>query len=436
MFGIFASQNKKMRTTALNWIEMAEKVWNYRRDVLSEADLKELRVRTEDLRQRISAKADAAELKLSIEALEPVLERLGGKIYPKTSMIDNVEFLLVAAIVVLGFKSYIAQPFKIPTNSMWPSYYGMTADNLLARNEDPSALGTAFRFITRGAFRQEATASQPGELSFKLFPSGQMAYTIVDGRKWLLIPTQYKEYTFYLDNSEAKIRVPTEFSDFDEVMQTSLFGGLKGYQQALMQASLGGKLEQSTALASQDSGRTYPVLLFHTGKKYTAGQDIIRFDILTGDQLFVDRVSYHFMRPSPGDGFVFRTGNIAGIGIDNYYIKRLVGTPGDKIEIREPMIYRNGAPITGAEAFNKNGNKVGKYAGYFDSSTLEKLGGRWNYLRRGESITVPADSFFAMGDNSGNSADSRSWGYVPAADVIGRPLFIYYPFTERVGGAR
>jgi signal peptidase I len=41
-----------------------------------------------------------------------------------------------------------------------------------------------------------------------------------------------------------------------------------------------------------------------------------------------------------------------------------------------------------------------------------------------------------MGDNSGNSADGRYWGFVPAADVIGRPLFIYYPFTRRWGPAR
>ena len=48
----------------------------------------------------------------------------------------------------------------------------------------------------------------------------------------------------------------------------------------------------------------------------------------------------------------------------------------------------------------------------------------------------PSDGFFAMGDNSGNSADGRYWGFVPAADVIGRPLFIYYPFTRRWGPAR
>ncbi len=59
---------------------MAEKVWAYRRDLLSESERRDLLNRTEELRGKIRTKADAAELKLSIEALEPVLDRVGGKI--------------------------------------------------------------------------------------------------------------------------------------------------------------------------------------------------------------------------------------------------------------------------------------------------------------------------------------------------------------------
>jgi signal peptidase I len=49
---------------------------------------------------------------------------------------------------------------------------------------------------------------------------------------------------------------------------------------------------------------------------------------------------------------------------------------------------------------------------------------------------VPAQAFFALGDNSRDSQDGRYWGFVPEKDVIGRPLFIYYPFTRRWGPAR
>jgi signal peptidase I len=156
----------------------------------------------------------------------------------------------------------------------------------------------------------------------------------------------------------------------------------------------------------------------------------LSFDVLTGDQLFVDRVSYHFARPAVGQGFVFRTGNIPGIAIeygDQYYIKRLVGLPGDRIEIRDPALYRNGSPIQGSPAFDRNARRDGLYRGYLPGPENGGL------LREGEEAIVPDDHFFALGDNSSNSADGRYWGYVPAADVVGKPLFIYFPFTSRWG---
>jgi signal peptidase I len=147
------------------------------------------------------------------------------------------------------------------------------------------------------------------------------------------------------------------------------------------------------------------------------GDPVLRFDILTGDQLFVDRLSYHFMRPKVGQGFVFRTDHIPRIGKADYYIKRLVGLPGDTIAIRPPQIIRNGQPISGADAFELNSHQVAPYTGYTDPP-------------------LGSEEFFAMGDNSSNSADGRYWGFVPGDDVIGRPIFIYYPFTKRWGPAR
>lgn len=434
MFGLFSSPNKKMRNTARNWIEMAEKVWNYRRDLLTEQEARELGTLTDALRKKIAAKADAAELKLGIEALEPVLQRLGGKIYPKTSMIDNVEFFLMVAIVILGIRAYFVQPFKIPTNSMWPSYYGMTADNLLARGEDPNAVETAFRFLAFGAFRHEVLAPRSGEISAKFFmtDSATMAYTLVKGRKWLVIPTELKEYTFYVDGVETKLRVPVDFtSEFDTLVHETFFGGSEAFYKAFNAAIKNRSLEVSSIPAREGAAETYPAVVFHFGKTAKVGAPLMRFDILTGDQLFVDRVSYHFFEPKVGDGFVFRTGKIEKIGSDQYYIKRLVGVPGDKLEIREPVLYRNGAPISGAEAFEKNARREAPFRGYFEA-------GRWGWtnLRKGDVLTVPEKSFFAMGDNSGNSADSRYWGFVPAKEVVGRPLCIYFPFTKRWGLAR
>src|SRR5450432_1458607 len=125
MFGFFDSQEKKMRDNAYNWLELASKVWNYRRDTLGARESDELVGKMEGLRRLLKERADAARLKLAIESLEGILMRTGGAVYPKTSLVENVEFFLVAAIVILGIRTYFVQPFKIPTNSMWPTYYGM-----------------------------------------------------------------------------------------------------------------------------------------------------------------------------------------------------------------------------------------------------------------------------------------------------------------------
>jgi signal peptidase I len=56
-------------------------------------------------------------------------------------------------------------------------------------------------------------------------------------------------------------------------------------------------------------------------------------------------------------------------------------------------------------------------------------------FRGGATVKIGADQYLALGDNSANSLDGRYWGTVPAKDVVGRPLFIYYPFTKRWGPA-
>ena len=110
----------KMRANAKNWIELAEKVYHFRRDVISEVLAAELQSQIANLRVLLQERSNAAKLKLGIEELEGVLRRTGGKFYPRSTIQEYVEFFLVAAIVVLGIRTYFVQPFKIPTNSMWP----------------------------------------------------------------------------------------------------------------------------------------------------------------------------------------------------------------------------------------------------------------------------------------------------------------------------
>jgi signal peptidase I len=422
-----------MRASAANWLQLAEKVWHFRRDVLGAAEAAEFQRRQDDLRRRLKDRADAGRLKMGIDALEEILRRAGGEIYPKSSLSENVEFFLVAAIMILGIRTYFVQPFKIPTNSMWPTYYGMKGVNFPPGTEAPGLAGRIARLVLLGAQRKELTAPRSGEVSALFFSNGRMAYTVRNDHTWLIFPTEVWEYTFYVDGVPAIIRVPRDFGDFDALVRETFFGGDPGSFDAYWnQLKATGGMEETWLKLDENTDNMVRVERIPLNRTVRAGDPILRFDLMAGDQLFVDRFSYNFVRPRPGQGFVFRTGNIPAIAADEgdqYYIKRLVGTPGDTMEIKEPVLYRNGRPIAGAEAFDLNARRVSPYGGYFNEEGSP-------YLEKGETLVVPPGHFFALGDNSGDSRDGRYWGFVPAKDVVGRPLFIYYPFTSRWGPAK
>ncbi len=426
MFGFFKSQERKMRENAANWLEVAEKVYHFRRDVLPAAQVTELQTEIGGLRGLLKERAGAEKLKLAIERLEELLRRTGGAIYPKSALVENVEFFLVAAIVILGIRTYFVQPFKIPTNSMWPTYNGMTPQVFPARDQEPGVAAQVGRFLAFGARPRRVDAPADGEVLIPLgFERGRLPSQTVGDRTWLVIPTKVKEYTLYVGGEPARVRVPMDF-DFEWAIRDAFFPNSTRPQEPaatdLMRAAM-----RPGAVARGPDGQLY----LRTGRQLKRGERLLSFDILTGDQLFVDRMSYHFIRPEVGSGFVFRTGNIPGLAAsfgDQYYIKRLVGVPGDTLEIRQPVLYRNGAPITGSAAFDKNARQAGDYVGYRHQEG--------QLLSRGTDLTVGEDQYFALGDNSANSLDGRYWGFVPAKDVVGRPIFVYFPFTKHWGPAK
>lgn len=413
MFSLFASVEKKMRVNAANWLELADKVYHYRRDELKESDRLKLQQQIESLRAMLRDKADASKLKLGIESLEGILRTTGGTFYPKSTIQEYVEFFLVAAIVVLGIRTYFIQPFKIPTNSMYPTYYGMTPEAYPDPSKAPGPLAQAVRFLMFGAVHKEVVAPADGQVlvpvGFDTIGNAHVVYGKVKGRKWLIIPADLREHVMLIGGKEVRFRVPLDFdSDW-------AFRDAYGLTQ-----------ERFNELARNTKVYANGFALMALPVQAQRGKPVLSFDVLTGDQLFVDRVSYHFIKPKVGEGFVFRTTGIELIGADQYYIKRLVGTPGDTLEVKAPRLLRNGAPITGSPSFEKNANREGLYRGYANLWALE----------RGRTVTLGPKQYYAMGDNSYNSSDSRYWGPVPEENIVGRPLFIYYPFTRRWGPAR
>jgi signal peptidase I len=121
--------------------------------------------------------------------------------------------------------------------------------------------------------------------------------------------------------------------------------------------------------------------------------------LFPGDYVIVNKLAYRFYGdPERGDVIVFRyPPNPEAIP----YIKRVIGLPGDQIHITDGKVYVNDQLTIEP---------------YLDETT--NRGGDW---------TVPAGQLFVMGDNRNNSSDSRSWGYVPLENIIGRAELIYLP---------
>jgi signal peptidase I len=336
-----------------------------------------------------------------------------------------VEFFLVAALVILGLRTYVVQPFKIPTNSMWPTYNGMTPEAFTRRADEPGWFAQAARFVSFGAQTVRVDAPVGGEVLIPVAGSAGGRLTLpfreVAGRTWLVLPTTLKEYTLLVGDRPVTVRVPQDF-DFEWAVRDCFFPNERPSHEP-------GGVDLARVLARQGGTEPSRVRFLRTGRNLKAGERVMAFDILTGDQLFVDRMSYHFIPPAVGSGFVFRTGNIEGLARsygDQYYIKRLVGVPGDTLEIKGFALQRNGAPITGAAVFAGNARQEGNHVGY----RYEGL------LRPGTQVKVGAGEYFALGDNSANSLDGRYWGTVPARDVVGRPILVYFPFTRHWGPAQ
>jgi signal peptidase I len=169
--------------------------------------------------------------------------------------------------------------------------------------------------------------------------------------------------------------------------------------------------------------------------------------VLVGDHLLVDKLSYApagsitryvlpYTDPKRGDVIVFRY----PMDIQQNYVKRLMGVPGDRIHLVDKVVYLNGHALT--EPYTQHCPPVcapGMSAGidpYRDNFPTEPQGPVYDRARQmlaenvvnGE-LVVPPGFYFAMGDNRDNSLDSRYWGFVPRENIIGKPLVIFWSYA-------
>ncbi len=168
------------------------------------------------------------------------------------------------------------------------------------------------------------------------------------------------------------------------------------------------------------------------GDEVVTGQVIASGSRITGDHLFVNRVRWNFMRPQRGEVMVFRTDDIPALADKKtHYIKRMCGLPGESVGINPPNLIVNGHPVLDQLMVRKIADREG-YAGY----TLAVGAGAEHIRSTNDVITLKGDQYLAFGDNTQNSFDSRYWGPVPEANLVGPAFIVYWPLSRRTGLVR
>jgi len=167
--------------------------------------------------------------------------------------------------------------------------------------------------------------------------------------------------------------------------------------------------------------------------------------LLVGDHVVVDRASlsphgalatllpYRDLKHSEPVVFFRPAPNAAGE--HEILVKRVIGLPGDRIHLRNGVLYRNGAAQQEPYVSPSTPADYNPYNDDFPAipaSTSRGVTAEWALELpthiEGDDLVIPPDMYFMMGDNRHNSLDGRYWGLVPRANLIGRPLFIYWSF--------
>lgn len=168
--------------------------------------------------------------------------------------------------------------------------------------------------------------------------------------------------------------------------------------------------------------------------------------LLIGDHVLVDRITLapptmwapfvHYRDVRRGDIIVFlKPGNP-----DLFLVKRAIGIPGDRIHLRNGVVYLNGVAQAEPQAARPvdDGNPMHAYNPYRDDFPAippgpnEDVTASWAVDLpahiQGDDLLVPPGKVFALGDNRTESLDGRFWGFVPRENIVGRPMFVYWSF--------
>jgi len=364
-------------------------------DVLAPQALQAIDAALQKTKAALDAGADNETLAKNAADLEKTANKW-LRPYPHAEWRENVEVFLVAIVIAMGIRTFFLQPFKIPTSSMQPTLFGVTIDPLYeAGYQMPGLLTRIYRLAVQGAIYHEVIAPQDGEVINVGRPEHFLRFF---NKQTVLVR--------YQDGTEDPITLwftPDPDPNYS--------------------------FEQRTGLGSHI--------------QFRKGEPIIRFAETTGDHLFVDRLTYNFRRPERGEIIVFKTKGInhPQMNQSQFYIKRLVGLPGEAVGIgkdRHAVINArrldNTTPhFANVYSFDPNIPAADHHLlkDQFYSGHILLPPERDGYLHsESEKMVVPDKRYLVFGDNTYSSFDSRYWGTVPEENIIGRSFFVYWPISS------
>lgn len=375
MFDFWNLRGLKKR--AFECFELIQTRRKFREDLLDFKSLQEIKA-FEGRHEKIRGSQSSSEIEAYITDAETLFQKYFPP--PKNDWIyENVESFLVAIVVALSIKCYFLQPFVIPTDSMKPTLFGVQIEH--RQGEAPGFFQKLYEKFIFGKSYDRLVASEDVTVQ---------GYQLGSFTPWF----QYAVIRFTNGTSE-RVWIPME--------------------------------------AVKKSG-------LRVGQSFRKGEDIFNLQVQSGDFVLVDKVTVHFRLPKRGEVFVFTTNGIQGIesefpmrGItgSQYYIKRCVGIPQDVLRIEEPYLYVNGSILNDNEMVQRVQSAQNGYRGY----TSNLSGIRFLENPR-QTYQLANDHFWAMGDNSYNSFDSRGWGPVPRENLVGTGFVAFWPFGKHWGWIR
>ena len=381
----------------------ALKFLHYKRDLLKPDRIDEINSRRTDLLDAIKS-GDLTQVNEASRQLRATCENALPREEPVGWFEENVEVMFVAIVIALGLRAYYLQPFRIPTGSMMPTLNGINGTPL-PEAEWPSLPTRLAEWAHRGRTYVRIVNDRDRHILF----ANNGAAAVVD-YQWMHFFS--RSQLQFVDSKPLKLPAP---------------------RNPMMEIGLGKALQEAYA----NDG------ILKQGTVIAEGY------IDTGDLVLVDKVSYHFRKPARGEVFVFDTIDIRGIhqasgdqAAGSHYIKRLCGVPGDSLSVAAPNILNHGQIL-----MEPGIQRVAQAQGLYAASPTRKQGGYSlavpgpqcpvPYLSQpGQTLDLAAKArpgfreYAALGDNTGNSLDSRYWGKVKEFNLVGPALFSLWPFSS------